>query len=80
MEQRDQLGGAVVLEAVAQNASALEHAPAALRNERDFVLYAVARNPDALQHASEELQGDRESLVVCGSVPGYAGDAVLFEI
>ena len=49
-----------LLERVAQDGRALQHAVAELRGDREVVLAAMAQNGNALQYAAVELKGDRE--------------------
>ena len=49
-----------LLERVAQDGGALQHAVAELRGDREVVLAAMAQNGNALQYAAVELKGDRE--------------------
>ena len=55
--------GAVVLEAVAQNAKAFLLAPEELRTDRDFVLAVVEKNFLALEYAPEDLRAELAELV-----------------
>ena len=47
-----------VLAAVRRNPSALEYAPADLKNDHDFVLAAVRETFSALEYASDDLKND----------------------
>ena len=47
-----------LLERVAQNGRALQHAAAELQADREIVATAVAQDGDALRYAAEELQRD----------------------
>jgi len=61
----------IVLEAVKQKGTVLEHASEELKNDREIVLEAVKKSGEALQYASEALKNDRE--IVLEAVKQYAG-------
>ena len=62
----------VVLAAVRQNGSALEHAAAELKADRNFMLPAVQQSGSALRYAVAELQADRSVLLAAVQHSGLA--------